>query len=262
MFKNEKYACFAVDCSTNLYTSGQQLPMPIREVKAALRFLRASYGEDGWIDTTFIAVVGFNLGGYVASMMGVTRNIDSYTIGSETWDFESSDFAAYSSSVDAVIDIAGYAEWKDADGCVSSSYDSDAAILGCSYANCPDKWELANLNAYVTPDAAPTLIIHGETDPVIPICRNEKFFATLQTAGVDCEFHTHAGGHIFSSLSSDLREKAVDFIKRIRAAKQAQAIESPSLQGRSGEASKFIQNGQLLILRGDKTFNAIGTQVK
>ena len=40
------------------------------------------------------------------------------------------------------------------------------------------------------------------------------------------------------------------------------AIESPSLQGRSGEASKFIQDGQLFILRGDKLFNAIGTQVK
>ena len=41
-----------------------------------------------------------------------------------------------------------------------------------------------------------------------------------------------------------------------------EGIESPSLQGRSGEASKFIQDGQLFILRGDKLFNAIGTQVK
>ena len=41
-------------------------------------------------------------------------------------------------------------------------------------------------------------------------------------------------------------------------------LEDPEykLSGNHSKASKFIQDGQLLILRGDKTFNAIGTQVK
>ena len=159
----EQYAFFSVDYSSTPSLSGKQFPLPLREIKAALRFLRGWYGEEmGLIDTTFIAISGFSLGGYVAAMMGVTRNIDSYTIGSETWDFESSDYA----------------------------------------------------------------------------------------------------GHIFSSLSSDLRGKALNFLQRIRAAKQKEDITSPSLQGRSGEASKVLRDGQLLILRGDKTYTVTGIEVK
>ena len=41
-----------------------------------------------------------------------------------------------------------------------------------------------------------------------------------------------------------------------------EGIESPSLQGRSGEASKSIKNGQLLIERNGKTYNALGAEVK
>ncbi len=41
-----------------------------------------------------------------------------------------------------------------------------------------------------------------------------------------------------------------------------QAIESPSLQGRLGEASKVIRNGQLLIEKNGKLYNALGTEVK
>ena len=42
----------------------------------------------------------------------------------------------------------------------------------------------------------------------------------------------------------------------------AEGIESPSLQGRSGEASKVIRNGQLLIEKNGKLYNALGTEVK
>jgi hypothetical protein len=35
-----------------------------------------------------------------------------------------------------------------------------------------------------------------------------------------------------------------------------------SLQGRSGEASKSIKNGQLLIERNGKTYNAQGAEIK
>ncbi|MBO5619645.1 MAG: leucine-rich repeat protein [Paludibacteraceae bacterium] len=42
----------------------------------------------------------------------------------------------------------------------------------------------------------------------------------------------------------------------------ATGIETPSLQGRSGEASKLLRNGQLLIEKNGKTYNAQGIEVK
>ncbi len=41
-----------------------------------------------------------------------------------------------------------------------------------------------------------------------------------------------------------------------------EGITSPSLQGRSGEASKSIKDGQLLIERNGKTYNAQGAEIK
>ena len=40
-----------------------------------------------------------------------------------------------------------------------------------------------------------------------------------------------------------------------------QGIISPSLQGRPGEASKFLRNGQLFIDRNGKTYNAQGALI-
>lgn len=42
----------------------------------------------------------------------------------------------------------------------------------------------------------------------------------------------------------------------------ATSIDSPSLQGRSGEASKLLRDGQLLILHGNKIYTATGLEVK
>ena len=43
---------------------------------------------------------------------------------------------------------------------------------------------------------------------------------------------------------------------------EPQGIDTPSLQGRSGEASKVIRNGQLLIEKNGKTYNAQGAEMK
>ncbi|MBR6493403.1 MAG: leucine-rich repeat domain-containing protein [Paludibacteraceae bacterium] len=41
-----------------------------------------------------------------------------------------------------------------------------------------------------------------------------------------------------------------------------QGIDTPSLQGRSGEASKLLRNGQLLIEKNGKLYNAQGTEIR
>ena len=51
-------------------------------------------------------------------------------------------------------------------------------------------------------------------------------------------------------------------IRPVRNTTLTEGITSPSLQGRSGEATKTIRNGQLLIERNGKTYNASGTEVK
>ena len=53
-----------------------------------------------------------------------------------------------------------------------------------------------------------------------------------------------------------------DFGDNIIGIKDPQGINTPSLQGRSGEASKFIRDGQLLIEKDGKTYTATGVEIK
>ena len=262
-FEVEGYAFVAINYYTQPKPYGSAtLPLPIDETRGAIReFLR--YGaETGKLDTTFVVVAGFSLGGgYLAAMAGLTKNIDSYTVGSETWDFYG---AAGSYPVDAVIDFSGPVEFRNIGECNQDEYQMPALyqqMIGCSYADCPDKWALASANTYITKDAPPIFISHGTNDPIVPYCVSETFYNNLKAAGVDCEFFTHEKGHT-ENPGSEFTTKVTAFVHRVRAAKQSQGIESPSLQGRSGEASKVIRDGQLVIERNGKTYNALGTEVK
>ena len=263
LFQSERYAFVAINYTTYPQASnGTGFPLQINEIRGAIReFLR--YGADyEKLDTTFVVVAGFSLGGYLAALAGVTKNIDSYTVGSETWNFSG---AAGSYPVDAVIDFSGPVEYRDIDGCTHDGFEvaeSDWMMIGCKYADCPDKWALASANTYITKDAPPMFISHGTSDNVVPYCVSETFYNNLKAAGVDCEFFTHEKGHT-ENPGGEFTTKVVNFVHRVRAAKQSQGIESPSLQGRSGEATKYMMDGALYIAMPDgKIYNAQGAEVK
>ena len=86
-----------------------------------------------------------------------------------------------------------------------------------------------------------------------------------------------ATSEIFQGVSRDIRvyvpDEAIEdyrdtnswgnyFTNILPLSQMHEAIESPSLQGRSGEATKTIRNGQLFIELNGKTYNAQGAQVK
>ena len=69
----------------------------------------------------------------------------------------------------------------------------------------------------------------------------------------------------FLQDGSDIEEDYLYYASSVRLARpyeSHEAIESPSLQGRSGEASKVIRDGVLYIERNGKTYNAQGAEIK
>lgn len=95
--------------------------------------------------------------------------------------------------------------------------------------------------------------------------------------GSDWEEMKEATSEIFQGVSRDIRvyvpDEAIEdyrdtnswgnyFTNILPLSQMHEAIESPSLQGRSGEATKTIRNGQLFIELNGKTYNAQGAQVK
>lgn len=252
LFAGEGYAFVAINYTMPQPFGSATFPLPINEIRATIReFLE--YGvEKGKLDTTFVVVSGFSLGGYLAAMAGLTKNIDSYTVGSETWDFYG---AAGSYPVDAVIDFSGPVEFRDIDDCshTADQISLDQMMIGCSYADCPDKWALASAHTYITKDAPPIFISHGTSDNVVPYCVAENFYNNLQAAGVDCEFYTHDKGHTDQGLGSDFKTKVVNFVHRVRDAKQTQVVEPVNpLTGRFSVAA----DKQVIFSQGNLQYKA------
>ena len=60
----------------------------------------------------------------------------------------------------------------------------------------PDRVALANPVTHVRPDAPPFLVVHGDSDPLVPHHQSELLVAALQEAQVPVQFYTVVGaGH-------------------------------------------------------------------
>jgi dipeptidyl aminopeptidase/acylaminoacyl peptidase len=57
----------------------------------------------------------------------------------------------------------------------------------------------------VTRSAAPTLLIHGDLDPIVPLQQSEVFLEAMRAAGAPCQLRIKRGaGHGWADMGSDL----------------------------------------------------------
>lgn len=161
------YAVVSVD---HRLSDEAKFPEPVYDVKAAIRFLRAN-AATYLMDTDRIGVVGASAGGYMATMLGATADVDAL-------EDRSMGNAAYSSAVHAVVSLFGVH-----DPVMQSQFTEDAeprtpgAPKMANFMdifmdfNCREKPALAMMGwpgNYVTPDCPPMLIQAGSADEVVP----------------------------------------------------------------------------------------------
>lgn len=125
---------------------GVTLAMQLDDVKAAVRWLRVN-AADYNLDPAQIAVMGFGVGGQLATLAGTTGDRPSLNRQSGS---------AVSSRVQAVVDLAGPV----------ASGGLDAI-------------------RYVTADDAPFLIVHGTADRDVPTRQSQMLISALKVANVD-----------------------------------------------------------------------------
>lgn len=232
-------------------------PAQINDIKAVVRYLRGNAEALG-IDTSFIAMSGFSSGAHLAVLMGVTRNVADFTVGSTMMDIEGNigNYTNESSWIHAVCDWSGPIDEKD-EGCgVSILGHVQDNLVGCSAEQCPDKHALIGAYAYLDASDAPTMVVHGSSDNVVPICMGQKFYEMLQQTGVDAEWYQHSGEH---TVAAEFTDEMITFFNRIR--NSHQAIDQVS-QDSKVESRKSIKNGALFIERNGRTYNAQGAQVR
>jgi acetyl esterase/lipase len=149
-----------------------KVPDAVADVKLAVRHIR-SHAAEYQIDPSRIGVCGASAGGHlslVLGSMGDDGNADS-----------KDDDQKVSSRVQAVVayfpptDIREYVNHK------TLSPRFPAVVFSDDLAD-----DVSPLLA-VTPDDAPTLLIHGDKDELVPISHSERFAEAMKKSNATCE---------------------------------------------------------------------------
>lgn len=172
-----------------------QWPAQIQDCKAAIRWIRANASKYNF-DPNRIAAAGGSAGGHLSEFVGVTGGITTATSGTVTMDLEGTvgGTTAYSSSVQAVVPMYGLSDFLTLmDTCPQnnpkvSTLDHNAAdspesaLIGGPIQSNKDKCALAAPLHFVSQNAPPFCILHGDMDQLVPVCQSITFAAALRAA--------------------------------------------------------------------------------
>lgn len=194
-----------VVASVEYRTSNEaKYPLPLMDVKAAVRYLRA-HSERYRIDTERFGVMGESAGGYLTSMTALV-NDKKYDVG---------EYLEYSSKVQAACpwypptDVQRF-PYSSAEEAAASA---ESLLFGKNVALNREEALAICPVTYVTKDAPPFMIIHGTEDGTVPFAQGELLHDKLEEAGCDVKLVAIKGAdHAdLQFFQNELWERIIDF---------------------------------------------------
>ncbi len=176
-------------------------PAMIEDVKCAVRHLRAHAGEYS-LAPNRIGVWGGSAGGHLVALLGTSDESAGFDLG---------EYIDQSSRVQAVVDMFGPA---DLTVNFEGGYEKTRQVFDGFDA------ALASPVTYVTADDPPFLMLHGDSDQLVPIEQSQILLAAFESAGVPAELITviNAGhsfkpteGKTISPSRKEITQLVVDF---------------------------------------------------
>ncbi|MEI7904626.1 MAG: alpha/beta hydrolase [Candidatus Firestonebacteria bacterium] len=183
-------------------------PAQIEDCKCAVRFLRAN-GKKLKIKTGKIGAIGGSAGGHLVALLGTSSGVKELE-GRGGWE-------GYDSSVAAVCNICGVTDiekMKSKDKLLQPD-DPKSAISMFLGGLLKDKKEVAAASSplkYISRKTPPFLIIHGDSDDVVPMSQSALLYKALLKAQVKASYFTVSGaGH--APLNGEMHEQIAAFFK-------------------------------------------------
>ena len=199
------WVCVSIDYSKSPRNAW---PAHIVDVKRALAWVREHIADYGG-DPDFIAVTGGSAGGHLAALVALTANDPRLQPGFEDADTTVQAAAPYY----GVYDLTDPAKMH---GMMMQFL--ELFVMKEQYADNPGLYELASPISHVHPDAPPFLVLHGESDSVIPSAQARTFVDALQAAGAPTVGYAelpnaHHAFDLFATVRSRLAADSVaDFL--------------------------------------------------
>ncbi|CAI3797365.1 alpha/beta hydrolase [Pseudarthrobacter sp. MM222] len=214
-----------IACATVDYRHSLEAPFPaqLHDVKAAVRYLR-EMAEDLGIDPGRFGAWGESAGGHLAALLGLTGNREDLHGGLGA--------QGHPSRISAVVDFYGVSSLVDIPPMNTPAGLFPPALTSAVPAGMPLQPEYmlvggsddpallaaASPVSYVTADAPPFLLVHGDSDGLVPHAQTDLLSAALAGAGVEREVVTIKGGdHCFFGAEEQIEAilaAAVDFFSR------------------------------------------------
>jgi acetyl esterase/lipase len=187
-----------------------QFPAAVHDVKAAVRWLRAN-AATYQIDPARIGVTGGSAGGHLAQFLGVTADVKEF-------EGEGGNAGQFSSVV-CVVNEYGPSDFTKSYGKSVDAAEVLPLFLGGNLETARQRHIQASPLNWVTPDAAPTLILHGTEDKYVAYEQGVWMRDRLKACGVEVELVTFEGaGHGFKGADAERAERAMMgfFEKRLK----------------------------------------------
>ena len=178
-----------------------QFPAAVYDVKAAVRWLRANAKKYN-VDPKRIGVTGGSAGGHLAQFLAVTKGVKRFEGNDGNPD--------QSSSVACVVNYYGPSDFTKSYGKSVDAAEVLPLWLGGDLKTALHKHIVASPLNWVTPNAAPTLCIHGTKDTYVAHEQAVWLVDRLKACGVEAELLTLEGaGHGFRGTDAATAEAAM-----------------------------------------------------
>ena len=178
-----------------------QFPAAVHDVKAAVRFLRANAAKYQ-IDPDRIGVVGGSAGGHLAQFLGVTAGVAQFE--------GDGGHPTVSSHVSCVVNFYGPSDFTKSYGKSVDAAEVLPLWFGGDLTTKLHPHQLGSPLNWVTPEAAPTLLIHGTEDKYVAFEQAEWMHTRYQQVGAEVELLKLEGaGHGFKGTDADKANAAM-----------------------------------------------------
>ena len=183
--------------------SSTQAPFPaqLHDIKAAIRWLRAHAAQYG-LDGAHIGIVGDSSGGWTAAMAATTSGLAEWEGAGGSADAASDVQAAV--AFYPPTDLLAMDEWAlrpcsksvtvavgrmvPPDFCHDAATSPESRLVGCALQDCPVPARRASPVTYVRTDSPPMLILHGESDPLVPWNQGARLYQAFVRACGEATF--------------------------------------------------------------------------
>ncbi|HEY2572589.1 MAG TPA: alpha/beta hydrolase [Verrucomicrobiaceae bacterium] len=194
---------------TVTYRLAPKYPFPaaVQDCKAAVRWLRAN-AEKYHADPNRVGVTGGSAGGHLAQFLGVTAGIKA---------FEGEGNLDQSSAVNCVVNYYGPSDFTKSYGASVDAAEVLPLFLGGDLNAKRREHIVASPLYWVTPFAAPTLLVHGTKDDHVAYEQAVWMRDKMKASAVEVELLTlENAGHGFKvAADAEKAEKAlIDFFDR------------------------------------------------